>query len=443
MSKPENEEQTPNPQVTENVNTQNEAPSNHPPVVTEAVNNSDVSVVAEPIQNTVQEKEELSVESTPNSKDQKEEKGTEVEVEEPAVETPAKKEKDFEGPSMGDTIARWEREEEEQRAAEGRRKDRALENEKEEARARDLENEKGQEEVIPENTTNSDLEMEDSEIEGEEQGEEPDLSEEEEMDGEEQEGEEQEGEEQEQEAASPKKKGSKHKTIAAKSEEKEPDVIDAFFEMIKSVFRMVNAVLKGITKLITGREFNGSPLDDDQDLENDQRTPEEKEVQKKRQKNVEKGVGSAIDSVLGAVGMVANQEKVEEEKVNEGEEVEPNEIEEQNDELEEEQEVEMVNTKDKEQKQEKQNDVPITSLNDVVVGSKKSEEPQKDGKSDEVEAANPDQENARKIAKIVADLLKKNGIETMSDHEDSNVKASSIAKSTQKVEEQQKEGAER
>lgn len=254
---------------------------------------------------------------------------------------------------------------------------------------------------------------------------EPGLSEEEELDG----------EEPEQEGASPKKKGAKHKTKEAKSEEKEPDVIDAFFEMLKSAFKLVTAVLKTLATLATGHKFAGSSQDeDDQDLENDQRTPEEKEVQKKRQQNVEKGVGSAIDSVLGAAGMVANQGQVEEEKVKEGEEVEA----EVEVEVEESQEVEMVNAKDKEQEKEKQNDVPITSLNDVVAGSKKDKEPQQEG-----EEVTPEQENARNVAKMVAGALKKHGAEEMSDHEDSNVKAASIAKSTQKVEEQQKEGAKR
>ncbi len=192
-------------------------------------------------------------------------------------------------------------------------------------------------------------------------------------------------------------------------------------------------------QLITGREFSVNSQDkDDQDLENDQRTPEEKEVQKKRRQNVEKGVGSAIDSVLGAAGMVANQQKSEEENVN-VEEIDPDEIEQENEvEVEEKQELEMINTKDKEQKKEKQNDVPITSLNDVIVGAKKNEEPQKEG-----EEVTSEQENARNIAKMVAGAFKKHGVETMSDHEDSNVKASSIAKSAEKVEEQQKEGTER
>jgi len=192
-------------------------------------------------------------------------------------------------------------------------------------------------------------------------------------------------------------------------------------------------------QLITGREFSVNSQDkDDQDLENDQRTPEEKEVQKKRQQNVEKGVGSAIDSVLGAAGMVANQQKSEEENVN-VEEIDPDEIEQENEvEVEEKQELEMINTKYKEQKEEKQNDVLITSLNDVVVGAKKNEGSKKVG--DEVTS---EQENARNIAKMVAGAFKKHGVEKMSDHEDSNVKASSIAKSAEKVEEQQKEGAER
>lgn len=298
----------------------------------------------------------------------------------------------------------------------------------------EIDDENEEQELDGDELEDQEIEGDDLEQDGKEQDsqsvtnseDEPDLSEEEEL----------EGEEPEQEGASPKKKGAKHKTKEAKSEEKEPGVIDAFFEMLKSVFKLVTAVLKTLTTLVTGHKFAGSSQDDDdQDLENDQRTPEEKEVQKKRQQNVEKGVGSAIDSVLGAAGMVANQGQVEEEKVKEGEEVEP---EENEVEVEESQEVEVVNAKDKEREKEKQNDVPITSLNDVVAGSKKDKEPQQEG-----EEVTPEQENAKSVAKMVAGALKKHGAEEMSDHEDSNVKSGSVAKSTQKVEEQQKEGAER